>query len=210
MSVSIEQIETSLKLGQCSMPKLLRLRRELNAPFKLHPLGFIVCTLFTEGHRKLRLHYWPKGGHIEQSPQCRIHDHLFELKSWVLAGSIENIEYSTSPKGLELAVYRAGYVGNKSILTKTEETIKVSVRSRAVYDTGSCYVVHAGTLHESVRVSYAPAATVLVTTDMSTAAPLVLGSIAGPANFEFKRETIPEPIAEEMLAELLAPDEQQS
>lgn len=184
-----------------SLSDFLSLRHELRLPFKLHPLGFIACTLLTEGSRKLRLHYWPAVGGTQQSPDSQIHDHLFEFTSWVLAGAVENVEYIDSPVGKEFSVYKTQYSGDQSILTKTGATLKLSEQRRTLYDAGTCYSVSAGVLHETVRVGAAPAFTVLLTDDVSTAAPLVLGPVAGEYRYVYQREVLPEALVAELLGE---------
>ena len=201
MPHSIAQIESLLERGAVRLPELLSLRRELQAPFKLHPLGFMVCTLLIEDTRRLRLHYWPAAGGAQQSPECQIHDHLFEFRSWVLEGTVENIVYVPSPEGAEHAVYEAQYAGDRSILTKTAATLLLAVQYRSAYPAGSCYAVGASVLHETVRLGPTPAFTVLVTNDVSEASPLVLGPMNGQQTYVYHREIVPEAVVAELLAE---------
>jgi len=192
MLSSLSQIENSLERGAVGISELLSLRRELQSPFKLHPLGFMACTLMIDGPRRLRLHYWPVVGGAQQSPECQIHDHIFEFKSWVLSGAVENVEYSASEHGAELAVYRTEYLDDQSILTKTSATLKVVETGRCVYSAGSCYEVPTGRLHETVRLGATPACTVLLTNDASEEAPVVLGPLAGRSRYVYHRQVVPE------------------
>ena len=200
MTPSLEQLESSFERGQLSLSDLLSLRRELGAPFKFHPLGFIACTLLTEGTRKLRLHYWPLAGAAQQSPECQIHDHLFEFKSWVLAGAVENVEYIAAPDGVEFSVYRTEYAGDRSILSKTGATLRLAEQTRHEYTAGLSYSVQAGVLHETVRGGTDAAFTALLTNDVSAAAPTVLGPLAGLDRYVYDRGALSESIVEEMLA----------
>lgn len=196
---TINQIERLLEQRQIGLSELLTFRRELRTPFKLHPLGFIACTLLVEGKRKLRLHYWPLTGGAQQSPECQIHDHLFEFRSWVLAGAIENVEYILSPSGEEFAEYRAEYSGDHSILTKTGKRLRLAEHSRCTYSAGSTYAVKSGVLHETVLVGNQPACTILLTNDVSASAPLVLGPLSGRDRYVYERKTLEECVVEQIL-----------
>ncbi|WP_189372623.1 hypothetical protein [Vogesella alkaliphila] len=199
MTPSIEKIEESLEKGHISLHELLVIRSELHSAFKLHPLGFIACTLLNEGARKLRLHYWPTTGGAQQSLDCQIHDHLFNFKSWVLAGAVENIEYEASTAGAEYAVYQASYEANRSILRKTCSTQRLIENTRSIFPSGSSYYVQAGTLHETVRFGNLSSFTVLITTDVSSSAPLVFGPLNGSDRYTYVREELSEESIESKL-----------
>lgn len=191
MNISIQSIKAQLDKNILSVADLLSLRKTLGAPFRLHPLGFISSTLLIEGRHKLRLHYWPVTDQIQQSPHCQIHDHLFEFKSWVVAGAVDNIEYeATKDIGDDFSVYQTEYSEDCSILTKTEAIKRLSVNKRQTYKAGESYTLLAGILHETLRVSNTPAITVLHTTDTSTSAPRVLGPLTGEENYIYNRRLI--------------------
>lgn len=199
MTPSIEKIEESLEQGHINLHELFAIRSRLRSAFKLHPLGFIACTLLNEGTRKLRLHYWPTTGGAQQSLDCQIHDHLFNFKSWVLAGSVENIEYVASAEGAEYAAYQASYEENRSTLKKTCSTQRLIENSRSIFHSGSSYSVQAGTLHETVRLGNLSSFTVLITTDVSSSAPLVFGPLNGSDRYTYVREELSEEFIERML-----------
>lgn len=182
------------------MADLLVMRQAHHAPFRFHPLGFIACTLLTEGPLKLRLHYWPVHGGVQQSPDCQIHDHIFDFQSWVLCGAVENIEYKPSATGNAHSVYETEYRDGQSILTKTGQLIRLVERDRAVFKEGESYSLAAGTLHETRRVGDGPAFTVLVANDVSSTAPLVLGSKAGLDRYSYTRTVVEEVVVERLFA----------
>lgn len=201
MQPSIEQLEADLGEGRLRLPDLLALRLELRCPFRLHPLGFIACTLLTQGKKKFRLHFWPVEGGAQQSPECQIHDHLFEFRSWVLSGSVENIEYTASSNGKEFAIYRTEYGEDRSTLIKTDQYLKLAEARRDTFHEGSSYAVAAGVLHETVRVGAKPALTVLVTTDVSSTAPMVFGPPGGHDHYVYERSVLEESLVQALLAE---------
>jgi hypothetical protein len=202
MAPSILDITQALEEGSISLQSLLLLRRQLRTPFRLHPLGFIACTLLSEGPKKLRLHYWPVADTSQQSPDCQIHDHLFEFKSWVFVGEVQNIEYSLSKSqlGREMAEYRAEYVDDLSILERTGRTLRLAEACRSTYRAGSTYSLSAGVLHETVRLGAEPAFTVLVAHEVSAAPPLVLGPRDGENRYVYRRELLEESVIERIFA----------
>ena len=200
MSISIDQIRVGLDCGRICMADLLVMRQAHLAQFRFHPLGFIACTLLTEGPLKLRLHYWPVHGGVQQSPDCQIHDHIFEFQSWVLSGAVENIEYKPSATGNGYSVYETEYRDGQSILTKTGQLIRLVERDRAVFKEGESYSLAAGTFHETRRVGDGPAVTVLVANDVSSTAPLVLGSKAGSDRYSYRRTVVEEVVVERLFA----------
>ncbi|MFI5444320.1 hypothetical protein [Polaromonas sp. UC242_47] len=119
-----------------------------------------------------------------------------------MAGAVENIEYAVSAEGQEFAAYRTEYIGDRSMLIKSNKTLKLSELRRSTFGIGSSYVVQAGALHKTERVGADPAFTVLVTTDQSTNAPLVLGPTTGLDRYVYERETLDDTVVEAILAGL--------
>lgn len=200
MYQSLSTLEVALERNELTATSLLAQARSMNAPFRWHPLGFMACTLLVEGPWKARLHYWPVNQTRPQGNQCEIHDHVFNFSSWVLAGELENIEYQVNPVGTEYAVYQTEYAGDRSILRKTAQTIRLSVSSACTHSVGSRYSVHAGQLHETRRVGTAPAVTVLITQDVIPNGPTVIGPIGGDCQYEYVRSIV----TDEELSEALA------
>jgi hypothetical protein len=200
MPPSIEQLECQLESGNLSISDLLSLRRRLEAPFKLHPLGFVACTLISDGTRKVRLHYWPLTGGAQQSPEHQIHNHIFEFRSWIFAGSVENVEYITSQEGKEFALYQTEYFGSQSTIIKTNTTLRLAERDRRTFSAGTSYSMQAGVLHETFRVGDEPAFTALVTNEVSNAAPLVFGPLDGLDRYVYSRDIIDETFVEALIA----------
>lgn len=203
MPIDVEQITQRLNEGRINLQELLSMRLEVRAPFRSHPLGFYACTLLTEGVRKIRLHFWPVYEEASQTPDFQIHDHLFEFRSWVLCGSVANLEYTTSEDGQEFSVYRTEYSGNVSVLTKTGGTCKLTLSQRYTYNAGSSYQVAAGALHQTIRIGNTPAFTILASNDVSTASPIVLGPIDGLDRYMYQREVIDDTFVEAMLSRTL-------
>jgi hypothetical protein len=115
---------------------------------------------------------------------------------------LENIEYGLSPRGHEFAIYMTEYTGHRSFLVKTGEVRRIAELSRDTFTVGTSYCLRAGVLHETVRVGLSPALTALVTTDVSTEAPLVLCPVKGPERYTYERHVVDESVIEPLLAKV--------
>src|SRR5688572_2072239 len=126
---SLADLEVALDTGAVTAKSLLCIQESTGAPFRWHPLGFISCTLLAHGSKKVRLHYWPVNTARAQDAQCQIHDHIFDFSSWVMAGTVENIQYKKDNAGDIYSLYETQYTGEVSILKRTAETSCLSVES---------------------------------------------------------------------------------
>lgn len=165
-----------LEKQMLSLKDILDIRTSLKRPFKKHPLGFYSCTLLEEDSYKIRLHYWDKLINEDmQSSELTIHDHIFNFKSWVMLGSIENIQYQEDDNGQIYNVYSGVYQENYSILKKTSKVLKIKKQSTNIFKNGESYTMSAGVLHETKLLDNLTF-TVLYTEDTNLKNPLVLGS----------------------------------
>lgn len=172
------------------------LRGTLGAqPVKRHPLGFTVVQLKVDGVG-LRLHLW-KGGPISQ-PGYEIHDHAFNLKSFIVDGTIRHrtFEALEDPQG-DYAVYSVHYEPNRSVMTKTPARARLKETSDEVYVAGQSYSVPAWRLHDALLHGAASATTLVLTRDLA-GAPVTYGPADGPQTLEAARA----PVSHQTLADL--------
>lgn len=158
--------------------------------FLWHPLGFIMCRLAEHQSRKLRLHLWPRDGGRPQDPAWPIHDHVFDLQSWVLAGTISNVEYCASQVGVEYQLYSAAYEDGESVLRRSERRVRLKEAHRSEYVSGQQYVIEAGIFHQSVRKGEATAITLCETYDRMQSGPRVAGGLDGAATYVYSRDEV--------------------
>lgn len=162
--------------GQLTLDSILKIRALINAPFKVHPLGFYSCTLLHENNQKIRLHYWDSITNGEQqSSELMIHDHIFNFKSWVMLGALENIEYEISDDGEKYYLYSTRYENNLSILKITDDSLKITHKNSSIYTHGMSYVMGANVLHKT-RSLTDRAFTILHTQDTGYTSPRVLSN----------------------------------
>lgn len=137
-----------------------------------HPLGFRVARL-DEGGTSLRLHLW-RGVDATQ-PGFEVHDHGFDLESFVLAGTIRQRTYAADrdPSG-EQVIYAVAYEADESVLRKTDQVVRLREVKSEVFEAGEIYRVAAGELHASYLDGCDVGAT-LVLTHNRGGQPITLG-----------------------------------
>lgn len=161
-----------------------------NIPFVWHPLGFVMATLMSEGKEKIRLHLWPTQFQKVQKPTWLIHDHFFDLVSWVLCGEIKNIEYKKSNLEATHELYSVTYDSNGSILTKLDLGISLNIQSEEIIQESGSYAIKSGILHQSISNSENTTVTVCHTIDVRGESPLVVGKLNGGFRYHYKRSKV--------------------
>ncbi len=181
---------SALSKNEISARDIVLLGKKYGAEFVWHPLGFILCKLSEEGRKKIRLHIWPSSNERVQKPVWLIHDHLFDLKSWVLSGAIENTEYEVTNSSPNFSVYQASYDQDKSILHRTVKKICIREKSKSVVRTGGIYKVASGVLHQSISLSESTSLTVCETIDCLNKTPIIAGDISGLDTYSYTRAVV--------------------
>ncbi|VVQ16598.1 hypothetical protein PS925_04171 [Pseudomonas fluorescens] len=197
---NISDLQVALDLGAVSAVSILEMCQGRGLEFRAHPLGFISCAIFIEGHRKARLHIWPFWEGVSQGEGVAIHDHVFDFTSWVLSGEVINKLLYVDEGGRAHSVYDASYLGESSILIKRDENINIIEGGSFRFSAGGRYSMCAGQLHETKAVGAGITVTVLITNDVSSHSPLVIGPLSGPERYEYCRKVI----SSEELAEIIS------
>lgn len=190
--------------GKLALDDVLKIRELMNAPFKVHPLGFYSCTLLHENNQKIRLHYWDSITNAEQqSSELMIHDHIFDFKSWIMLGALENIEYEESDEGERYYLYSTKYENDSSILKITDDSLKITYKNSSVYTQGMSYVMGANVLHKTRSVTERTF-TILHTQDTGNTSPRVLSNTnMSESEIIFQRKDVNEKELLEKLATLI-------
>jgi hypothetical protein len=76
---------------------IMRLLSEQPTDVILHPLGFYMAKLNRSGATDIRLHYWPADHRERGTAVTQYHDHVWALRSCILAGEIENVLLDVVP-----------------------------------------------------------------------------------------------------------------
>lgn len=181
---------SALNKGKLSAFDVIGLANEQCEEFVWHPLGFIFCKLSEEGERKIRLHIWPNNKERMQKPAWLIHNHMFDLKSWVVSGEIENTEYLVVEGKPNYRVYNARYEKDGSVLYRTESLICLKVNRRLLLSAGEVYEVPSGAFHQSVMSSESTTVTVCETINQPNISPIIAGEINGGCRYSYIRAQV--------------------
>jgi hypothetical protein len=119
--------------------------------FYLHPLGFYYCRLFSGPSEQIRLHIWQQG-YIKKD-DLFIHDHYYDLCSWVLCGAIRDFAYSVTPSAVptEHVLYKSGYGADPNIRTieATSEYRSVAIKKERLLVAPKKYFISRDTFHSN-------------------------------------------------------------
>lgn len=157
----------------------------LKAPL-WHPLGFVSCVLESdESTREVRINYWPQEERRTKNPDWPIHTHRYFLSSFVLAGTVRDIQYrSYSGKGHK--IYEVNYIGSNSEINKSVHSVDIKEVSNIVRNAGDVYSVQRGTLHRTFVEQSKSAMTIVVLSDFTDENPIVIGQEGGN-NYPYER-----------------------
>jgi hypothetical protein len=192
LKLSHKEWVSALEQNQLSVFDIVEYANQSGAKFMWHPLGFVFCKTSEEENKKIRIHIWPNNNDRMQNPSWLIHDHLFDLKSWVISGEIENTEYSIIDGIPNCKFYDATYEGSKSILSETSRSVCIKTRSIELVKSGEIYRVPYGRLHKSISLSNLTSFTVCETIDKLNTPPRIVGEIDGHERYTYERSLVQE------------------
>lgn len=168
-----------------------------------HPLGFIVLKPHGN-HEQLRLHIWPSGERHHANPCWPIHDHVWDMQSFVLCGSLTN--HVVAPIfDLEGShqIYRVRYFDAcTSALEAEGAAVSLRELDEKVIHASEFYSVPRDVFHRTTVDAQTLTAT-LVTTSNSRGQPRVVGSASAPDRVEFERELCDDQYVRERLDQVL-------
>ena len=169
-----------------------------------HPLGFVHIRLHAHDTKSLRLHFWPERQRQPQGPFWPIHDHIFDIRSVVLLGSVENALYEvTSAEQSPHRIYDVKYGGRDSTLNQLIATSEFVVSRETLIErhaTGTSYSIARTVFHKSVVPPDQRAATLVVTSNPLPVTPRVIGETAAAPAIDVTRR----PCSPEALRSILA------
>jgi len=170
--------------------------------FKYHPLGFVSSILGSPSlNVNIRLHIWNQIGSI-QDFELQIHNHKFELCSYVLLGSITNITYDIQKEKDALGrLYEIEYTDNASNMKQAKSNVKIHELDRRTIIEGEFYSVLPGQFHQSISNDHYTA-TIVRTENLRKEAPLVYskGEYANPLPYE--RDVLDNEMNKRLITEL--------
>lgn len=119
--------------------------------FFIHPLGFYYCRLYFSDEHQIRLHIWEPNYNIKKD--LYIHDHFYDLCSWVLCGKIHDYTYDikqTTEKS-DYCMFTSSYKIDKNVrvLEKTENYLLVKIINERIIQTNEKYLITKDTFHSN-------------------------------------------------------------
>lgn len=157
-----------------------------------HPTGFVVLTLLRRLEGALRLHLWPQGERVLGTPCWPVHDHAWHLRSHVLCGRLESVEYEVvDDDDGAAALYAVDYgPGRSSCMRKSERRVRVSERAPRTIEAGQRYEVSAGVFHASSVAEVEFTTTLAATRPTEQRWPWVVGELEGPTVVSVERPSV--------------------
>lgn len=119
--------------------------------FFLHPLGFHYCRLFYNDEHQVRLHIWKPNYPVKKD--LFIHDHFYDLCSWVLCGEIVDYTYEveeTNEKS-DYCMFTSSYRADKNVrtLAKTDKFLSVKMKEERIIKRNEKYIIPRDTFHSN-------------------------------------------------------------
>lgn len=115
----------------------------------LHPNGFLQLPLESTDKRNsnLQLHIWNNTLERRGAKQFEIHDHAFDIESYVVMGSLKDITYSVSenPSG-EYMTFQSDGSGQMNSVNKK---VSLNIKNDRTIKEGETYIIKKGDFHSS-------------------------------------------------------------
>lgn len=156
-----------------------------------HPLGFVqIKADQCDEYGSLKIHIWNCGNGIEQAPSWPIHQHKWDLRSFVFQGNIENSVYEVVEADFERAnrlIYDVQFKDGKSVLGRTENYVHAVLASQYRFSQGEWYDVEISDFHASECTDKATCGTIVLTPPDTGRSPKVLGEKFGEEYYQYLR-----------------------
>lgn len=171
---------------------MIKIEIDRTATPRVHGNGFIQLDLNAEGTR--RLHVWH---HLipRQVVATPIHDHVFDLRSEVLCGTLIHEELQPIPVGIgeeggTHRIYRARQEEGtqNTILVPDEGTVRLDVEQRLVLGARSLYTFPAWRLHQTDHEDWTATVMEKVNAPSDYGRPRVLVPVGSEPDNDFKRD----------------------
>lgn len=149
-----------------------------------HPLGFMYIKLNKHQRKTLRLHIWLKDSPKINLATSIIHNHIWNLISYVLCGKIINhnleLDYETSIPNYR--IYEISYIDQVNMLYPTDSLVGYKIVNTSYHQVGNKYVIKAGDFHYTEPGGSDVTATIVVADTVTNVPPKSLGPIIPAAH----------------------------
>ncbi len=174
-------------------------------PAVRHPLGFLYAPLLRERPQALRLHIWLHDAPRPQLTTSPIHDHTWQLTSFVVCGELENrviqVDDVDDPTH---RVFEIRGTGSDDFLRPTERLVRFRCSGIERVKQGGRYVMAAGQFHYTQVAEGITTATVVLAERKTTSPERSLGPFDMPRRRMTRADCPPTELAEAAHAVLVA------
>ncbi len=142
---------------------VLKEHRQAGTPVQIHPLGFLRVPLTSQDRldEGFYLHVWPGPTTLQLQASSQVHNHVFDLESRILVGTLRNREYEAFEDiGGEWVLAEAIYAGSRSSRVPTGARIGYRLVHEQTYGPGEVYTIPKGVFHET-DILQTPTATLM-------------------------------------------------
>lgn len=156
-----------------------------------HPLGFAYTELFVFSNRDaIRINIWSTVRH-PQTPSMEIHDHFYNINSFVIAGKLTNIVYDVSAVSPNHSVYKGTFDSAEGrTLKRTEECLNAEISSTQIINQGDFYYLPKGSLHSSYVPPKEFTCTFVLASQRDSSTSRILGPLNGLDNYFYQNRTM--------------------
>lgn len=155
----------------------------------IHPLGFYYNNLFEfENNEKFRIHIWSNNSE-RLKPLMDIHNHYYNVISYVVTGHIFNTLYSSSKSIPSThSLYSGSYdKDGKRILKKTGQNFNLKKIVQNKIKAGNLYIIDKAEIHKGEVPSSEFTITIVYTEKPTNPNPQVFGKINKEDEYTFPK-----------------------
>lgn len=166
----------------------------LRGKLRIHPLGFLFCRLHHfQNDETIRIHIWSDRENV-QKPLMDIHNHFYNIISYVVAGAVSNTLYKVLK---EEPATHATYVGSyrtneKRILSKNEKCYKLEEIGTHIINEGELYTIGKSEVHKGDSIDNHLSISLVYTEEPGNPSPLVFGPIDGLNEYQYSSNLVEE------------------
>ena len=172
-----------------------------------HPLGFVKYTIMDwTSSVKLRLHIWPDWDRRGNLKKNWIHNHEYDINSFILCGKLFNKTYKLCIEGecKQYRVFRVAYNESKSDLITTNNFYDIAYEKTYELYQGSFYTINKWDFHVSDVPQGQIVSTILINTEKEETSPEVLGEFKlNNQRYNYKREICEKSYSKELISKVL-------
>lgn len=175
-----------------SLPLILQAQKSTSIQAEEHPLGMFV-VYFRQETFTLRLHIWKPSTSLFRDGLGTIHDHIWDLESYVLRGTISHRVFDLAKDNDGVQLWGHDYESQR--IHKLEESVLPILRTEKLIPAGGRYFLPAGEFHQTEPMTDLAITLVKATPTKKTVARILDGSASSKTRPKVMLDRILETLA---------------